>query len=271
MLEEWGIKLTDDDLEKAKSSKDLFTLVHKRYAAKNKKMIWGNKTPRLTQHSIRLKKMYPKSVFIHMMRDPRAVALSLANSRIHKSNIYFGAKRWRRFVESGLRLEKRYKKDVLNILYEDLVTDPEKELSKICKFLNVKFHKNLLNYQRTGSSEYRAFHNKEHEGLLKEPYKMKIDAWRIKLKKEEIKVIESVCWPLMKGAGYKPIYKRCRIKESQILYYRSHRIIAFGFQVIHYLIYWPRYLFYTLYRKLILKTLVRELEITYRKSLLTKT
>jgi hypothetical protein len=262
-LAEWGLKLNKNDLVDVTGTKDLFDIVHSKYAKKQGKEYWGNKTPRFTMYSLLLKKLYPKSKFVHMLRDPRAVSISLTKSRIHRSNVYFGAKRWKRYVKAGLLLEQKYPKDVLRIYYEDLVSQPEKSLKKVCKFLSLKWDKKMMDYTFDGNSEYRSFHHLEHSGLRGKPYVTKINHWRKELKANEIKVVESICYDLMRKVYYKPIYTRQKMSDKTRYYYRLHRAFTFVIQINHYIFYWPMYLIYTIYRKIRLNTFKKDLKVTY--------
>jgi hypothetical protein len=260
MLDEWGIKLDPERLAKVEDTAGIVRLVHEEYARKHGKKYWGNKTPRLTHYGELIKANLPEACFIHLIRDPRAVSLSLANSMIHRSNIYFGARRWVRHVRAALKLEKRYSKDVLRVYYEDLVKDPEKELRKICKFLKIKYQKAMLEYQETANREYRKYHKGAHKNLASLPLTKQIDVWRKRLSKREMRIIEHICGDLMIEVGYQPILKETSLKEMEIYYYRAHRVWGFSLQVIRYIIYCPWYLGYTLWRRLMFGTFIDEIK-----------
>jgi len=259
MLKEWGIKLDSRKLKKAKNISDLINLIHQEYADLNGKKYWGNKTPRMTRYGALIKKKVKEIKFVHLIRDPRATALSLTNSVIHKSNVYYGARRWERHVGAGIELEKKYPKDVLRIYFEDLVTSPEKELRKICKFLNLRYSSAMFNYLKTGNQEYRKYHQGVHKNLNKKPDLRRIDYWKDKLSRREIEIIESVCGDLMQEVPYEPMFEKTNLKKADIYYYRLNRIYNFLYQTKRFLFYWPEYLFYTLLRKAVFGTFIEEI------------
>ncbi len=263
MLNEWGIKLNYHDFNKSVAAGDLIRVAHEKYAQKEGKKYWGNKTPRLTRHFELIKEALPKALFIHMIRDPRAVALSLSKTKIHRSNVYFGAKRWLRFVQSGLEMEKKFKKDVLRMRYEDLVKDPEKMLRIICNFLGLRFSRKMLNYYTKGNNEYRTFHNNEHKNLKLPPYVKRINAWKNELTKKEVEVIDSICKDVAIKVGYKFVLNNPKICIFDTYYYRLHRMVGFVMQIFHYLLYWPKYLIYTIWRKIRLGTMRDEVRGIY--------
>ena len=117
-IEEWGMEIAPDDLAGASTAKDLIIAVHKAYMEIHGKAMWGQKTPRFIRHGDLLKATFPDCRFIHVIRDPRAVASSLIQSNVHRSNAYYATLRWLNDVREGLRLKDRYEKDLLEIRYD---------------------------------------------------------------------------------------------------------------------------------------------------------
>ena len=120
-FQEWQLDLTLSDLAPYQTVDTLLAYLHEQYAQQSGKQIWGQKTPRFIRYGDLLKSTYPNARFIHLIRDPRAVAVSLTKSEVHRSNTYFAANRWLRDVQAGYDLKQRYPDDVLEIKYEDLV------------------------------------------------------------------------------------------------------------------------------------------------------
>ncbi|MDZ7744508.1 MAG: sulfotransferase [Candidatus Saccharibacteria bacterium] len=107
--------------------------------------IWGDKTPNNLLHICLLKKAFPEAKFVHIIRDPRERALSA-----HKAwgaNMYLSADRWRRSVESARRQGQAIGADYIEVQYEKLVNHPEKEVEKVCTFLNIRFSNSLLYFE----------------------------------------------------------------------------------------------------------------------------
>ena len=259
MLNEWGVKMNKAELDRIKDTTGILKSVHESYAKKQQKRVWGNKTPRMTRYVADIKEYLPDAVFIHMVRDPRAVALSLSNSKIHKSNIYFGAKRWVRYLKSALESEKKYKDYILRVYYEDLVNEPERTLKCVCKLIGIKYTSKMLNYQNTGNKEYRKYHNSAHSNLKKSPQKDRINAWKKELTKREIQIIENVCGEIMEEFGYERVHKDAPLKTKYVYYYRIERLYGFSLQFLRYLLLWPSYLFYSIWRKIRLGTFFEEI------------
>ena len=143
---EWELSASESDLADCKSVVEVINDLHERYAAKEKAQFWGQKTPRFVRYGHLLKAVYPHAKFIHVIRDPRAVAISLRKSNVHRSNVYFGAQRWQKDVQAGLDLKRDFPNDVMEVSYETLVSETELTLREICDFLGIPFDEAMLSW-----------------------------------------------------------------------------------------------------------------------------
>lgn len=232
-LKEWGIVFDERDFEGCVSARDFIDRVHELYARHLGKVIWGQKTPRFIRYGDLLKQHYPAARFIHVIRDPRAVASSLIRSNVHYSNAYYAARRWLRDVKAGLELQEKYPADVLNVRYEDLVSDPETWLRQICAFLQVDFEPGLLAYHRQGTAEYGKYYEQIHAKLNEPPDPSRIEAWRKHLSPRQMALVESICGDTMQTFGYAKEYGGYAIANRYILYLRLQRIGGLGQQIYH--------------------------------------
>jgi hypothetical protein len=257
-LKELRIKLKVKDTAKIKSVKDAMEVVHYKYAWGNGKKYWGNKTPRFTMYLEEIEHMFSDSVFINIIRDPRAVSLSMKNNVIHRSNVYFASKKWCKYINKVMKYKSKKNGRVLDVYFEDLIKYPEKELKKICGFLKIRYRKNMLEYEKDGSSEYHRYHLRIFDGLNKSLDKGKIDQWKRDLTEKEISVVESACRREMKLLGYKPSMKFRKVGKCEIFRFYFDRGCKMFLQIMQYLVYWPEYFFYSIYRKIVFKTFFSE-------------
>jgi hypothetical protein len=108
----------------------------------SKATILGDKTPKHIDHIKLLKKEFPNAKFIHIIRDPRDRAASAKTA--WNANLFLSAEQWRRKMDRSRAIGKSLGDDYAEIRYEDLIADPEKEVSRLCAFLGVPFNSNLL-------------------------------------------------------------------------------------------------------------------------------
>ena len=103
------------------------------------------KTPGHVRKIKQIHKLLPASKFIFIVRDGRDVALSYER-RI--GDIRYGIKRWNEQNRIGLKAI-RDGFPILQIKYEDLVSETEQVLTRACTFLGERFDPAMLQYYRT--------------------------------------------------------------------------------------------------------------------------
>ncbi|MDX1521188.1 MAG: sulfotransferase [Anaerolineae bacterium] len=146
----------------------LFDIILHSYA--KGKPIRGEKTPAHVHFLPTLYEWYPNTKFIHTFRDPRAIYISqrkknhrVINWRhrlIGKSDVLndmFMAMHviitWRRVAELHRQYQKQFPNDdYLLCRYEDLVSQPEPQIRRICTFLDIEFSEAMLQQKVFNSS-----------------------------------------------------------------------------------------------------------------------
>ena len=133
--------------------------IYSLYIRKNKKeaINWGDKNNFYTSHTELLTTFFPKGRFIHLVRDPRDVFCSykdmavLETSSIYKpvlsKDAMAVADEWvknNKNVTSILEANKKISSYELR--YEELVRNPEEEAIRLCAWLEVDYHPNMLEF-----------------------------------------------------------------------------------------------------------------------------
>ena len=111
---------------------------------RRRQVTMGAEAPRLVRHWQRLAGLFPDARFIHLVRDPRAVAASLRSSAAHRSHALAAARRWRLDTGFGLAMEGMLGSRALRVHYEDLVRKPEPTVRQVCAFLDLAFDAKML-------------------------------------------------------------------------------------------------------------------------------
>lgn len=104
----------------------------------------GNKTPTNTENMDRLKRLFPDSRFIVIVRDVRDVALSWRR-KWGKDDLLAAAK-WERRLKRGRELAAAMPDEVLFLRYEDLLDDLETTCRQICAFLELEWDPEMLTF-----------------------------------------------------------------------------------------------------------------------------
>ena len=118
---------------------EFIDLFFKIFLDKNKKKIWGEKTPSNSYYFDSFLNLYPKARIIHIVRDMKDVIPSFKKRGM---NSYDASMLWLYNTSMALRLNQRVNYHELS--YEDLVLNPEITLRSLCKFLKISYNKEML-------------------------------------------------------------------------------------------------------------------------------
>lgn len=223
--ETWpNLGLDLDAVARAFAALDSFTpgeavrTVFRLYAERQGKPRWGDKTPPYRAHMTAIAGALPEARFIHILRDGRDVALSYRG-------LWFGpgddieaqARFW-----TGQIAAARAQADALpyyiETRFEDLVSRPEVELGRLCRFLELPFESAMLDYpdralnrlseykqafgpQGAGSVEVERF-REIHSRTQDPPDSDRIGRWRKEMTASELDRYERIAGPLLQSCGY---------------------------------------------------------------------
>ncbi|WP_435103187.1 SDR family NAD(P)-dependent oxidoreductase [Arhodomonas sp. AD133] len=98
------------------------------------------------------RELCPNARYVHLVRDPRAVAESIVRNRFHRLIDPHGEDPWQTAEAIWRRINRNvieFLRDVpdgnqLTVRYEDLVRDPQSEMHRICEFLGVTPDREML-------------------------------------------------------------------------------------------------------------------------------
>jgi hypothetical protein len=188
------------------------------YAEKIDKPRWGDKTPFYVRKMDVIHRVLPEARFVHLIRDGRAVALSIKDLWFGPDTIPECAEFWVARLDEA-REKARELPHYLEIIYEDLVRDPEPNLRKIADFIEVPFDERMVRYYenvderialetppeevapdgRIVSTEERM---KIMENLKRPPDPTRIDRWREQMSAEDVATFESIAGERLRELGY---------------------------------------------------------------------
>jgi hypothetical protein len=184
------------------------------YAAHHGKPRWGEKMPENLWFMWALQRTLPEVRFIHLIRDPRDVALSI-------TRVWFGPNqisevpRWWRMRMQLARLQAPWLRHYREVRYEDLVREPEATLRGLCDFLELEYDPALLRYHEHAAErleEVGPRHVNGHiriidrrplfENNLRPPDPALIGRWKDKLSADERRLFNRVCGKWLLEFGY---------------------------------------------------------------------
>lgn len=190
------------DAPPAPTVADLCRACFEAYAAQQGKARWGDKTTTHGPHTSTLARLFPDALFIHLVRDPRDVALSLVRTEFQR-DLLSAAITWRATVAAIERgLSRMTSRRSLRIRYEDLVSDPPRVLTRICDFLGESFDPAMLEYHRQAEALLAPQEKPIHRHLSRPPAKDQLQKWRGELTPEPLRMIETAAGRFLRAFGY---------------------------------------------------------------------
>ncbi|MFT5528322.1 MAG: hypothetical protein ACI9HK_006311, partial [Pirellulaceae bacterium] len=169
------------------------------------KPIVGDKDPRNIDFIEPLRRHFPNSVLLHIIRDPRDVILSRTKAKWSSGRPWWmHALIYRAQFRRGQRDGNRYfGDDYIEVHYEDLIQSPQEILTKICGALSVKFDKSMLSFAASATrlvDPAELSWKSETIGPLLQDNSGK---WQAELSNWQVQVIERVCEDAFRSKKYK--------------------------------------------------------------------
>ena len=207
-LREWGVDpgRVAERLRDGMEPGAAIAAVFETYAADRGKERWGDKTPLYMQYLPLLERLFPTARFVHLVRDGREVALSflampegiVTRTWSHPRSVADFACQWATEVEAAQALGGRVGPDrYLEVRYEALVADPERELQAICSFSELPFEAEMLRH-----SEGVDVSAKPHQQSLKRPLTPGLRDWREQMAPDDAAAFEDVAGEVLAKLGY---------------------------------------------------------------------
>jgi len=175
MMEDWlrskafkvsGLK--DEEIRAAisgcRNGSDFLRVVMEEIARKQGVDRWIDSTPTNIPHLLRIKKDFPEALVIHIIRDPRDIALSLDKRGWSRplpwdrsKSLLAAGLYWEWIVRKGRSLGSTWQADYLETRYEDLVNQPAETLERLGKFLNHDLDYERIREASIGSVKLKAY------------------------------------------------------------------------------------------------------------------
>jgi hypothetical protein len=165
------------------------------YAKAHGKRRCGEKTPRHALFTETLCQWYPSARIIHLLRDPRDVVASLVRMPWADHNVLGNTRLWLRCNLAARR--SRHRLQYMAVRYEDLVTSPEQELSRVCAFLGEEYSPAMLVPKPDGAG-VQPWYQRADEPLTAE----RMGSWCEHLTPDEAALVEWFVGRHMQTFGY---------------------------------------------------------------------
>lgn len=191
---------------KSRSWETIFLAILATYAEKYHVPRIGEKSPRHYECLGILKERFPQAKFIHIIRDPRAVVLSLMKAPFGSDRIGNSCNIWQEAIDVHRQYADELGSERYRVVkYEDLVFQPEEILKQICSFLNLEFSSQMLQFDRRKVLGFNQRYSEHMSNTLKPIFTSSIDKWQNELNYSQIAIIQTVLAEEMQLLNYQPI------------------------------------------------------------------
>ena len=166
---------------------------------------WAECTPDNVFYMREIKASFPDARFIHMVRDGRDVALSLARQgwippyRWDTTRPYVPAALfWDRAVQAGREGGRGVHPNYLEVHFEDLVQDPERALARVATFIEHR-----LDYAKIqGSAIGSVSRPNTSFGGDSDSAFSPVERWRSSYSERDLRLVEALIAPTLEELGY---------------------------------------------------------------------
>lgn len=121
----------------------LFQQLLRQYAKLIGRPRWGLKTPHNEFWTDEIFAAYPDAKMIHLIRDPRDVAVSV-ESRGWDKPLEKTCHKWQQSAHLATINQQKYAGSYIVVRYEDLVRNSESIIEKVCKIVQLEYTTDLL-------------------------------------------------------------------------------------------------------------------------------
>lgn len=193
-----------------------------RYLEAQGKLRWGLKHPALTYCLDALKKHFPDSKIIFIVRDGRAVANSYLKAGWGVANMYGAGERWTREIALQREFWKKNSSISCMLKYEDLLADPAKELTRVCACIGESYDESMATFYKEPSPIKENVYNTNVFRPIDRSIEFK---WKNELTPNQIGVFEDVAGQDLKDLGYPLVQNGVNIPALLKLWLRWHQKI----------------------------------------------
>lgn len=184
------------------SMNGVFRAIYDQYAHGKGKARWGDKSDYLDRMGD-INRLFPDVQFIHIIRDGRDVANSVMKMTWGPHDLIEAAEWWDLHVRLGQAMgsmlpPERY----LEVRYEDLVLQPEVELTRICEYLGEPFEEEMLEYYKHSEAAIPESRKGQHYNADAPPQASRTYAWKQQMSDAEVALFVRYASTALRSAGY---------------------------------------------------------------------
>jgi len=230
----WGVRIDDvrPRVRSGMATGDAIAMIFEANAERHGKPRWGDKTPMYMRHLPLLERLFPGAQYVHLVRDGRDAALSFlempegtfTRTWAHPTTPAQFSCPWRKEVSAARALGRRVGDGRYHeVLYEDLVADPERTVASICRYGGIQFEPEMLAY--AGAVDVS---DKPHQLRLRRPPTPGVRSWREDMSARDVAAFEAVAGELLDELGYEVTSSRSSVRAPVTRAWYDARLAAWN-------------------------------------------
>jgi Sulfotransferase family len=236
----WVSGLKADDIEakvltECRSGSDFLRIVMEEIARSQGVDRWVDSTPTNICHMLRIHTDFPNAKFVHIIRDPRDVALSLDKRHWSRplpwnmdKGLLAAGLYWEWIVRRGRKYGCTIRANYAEVRYEDLVNQPARSLSALSTFLEHDLDYSRIQQVSIGSVKQPLTSFKED---LERGKFQPVGRWKDKFPSDQLAVFESLIGDYMQELHYAPSRANMRAGRLWTIWWtRSVYVLYYEFK-----------------------------------------
>lgn len=169
---------------------------------------WAENSPEGMLYLPLIKRLIPDALFVHILRDGRDVATSLAQRRYVRAfpwedrhGLIGCGLYWEWILEHGRRFGQSVPADYMEVHFEELLTQPQETLDQIGRFIDQSLDYEVIQHVAYGSV------TKPNTSFFKEPERADfnpVGRWKKSFSPTQLLRFERLVGPTLAQLGYQP-------------------------------------------------------------------
>ena len=202
-----GVELNEEQIFNQSEQYHLFTLnriIYEQAALAKNAKYWCCKSMANVHYAAEMEAFGLKPKYVFLYRDGRDVACSFKKAIVGEKHIYHLAKQWEKDQAACIRLKDMLPADRFYALnYETLITEPENEIRRLCLYLDIDYHPDMLQFHGSKTSKLTAAAGEMWSNLEKPIISNNTGKFLNEFKGDDLEIFELVAGEVLEALNYK--------------------------------------------------------------------
>lgn len=168
---------------------------------------WLCKSMQNTMYLPKIEGYFPDAKYIYLYRDGRDVAVSFRKAVVGEKHFYHIAKEWAETQQKAIEHRERVPANrFFSISYEELTSQPEPAMQRLCNFLGAEYHPSMLDFHESDEAKRAAESSSLWGNVVKPIMADNTRKFMREASVEDITIFESVAGDILDALGYERAY-----------------------------------------------------------------